>query len=104
MTTETASTPEELPAVVTRLFKGVVYAETDQKIWQSLITLTSQVRDYVAVLGLSLIIDESEGYAFLKSREDPEGTLPGSSPKATHLRCQPAARPPPEADAGVRYQ
>ncbi|WP_420180423.1 DUF4194 domain-containing protein [Paenarthrobacter sp. TA1.8] len=81
MTTETASTPEELPAVVTRLFKGVVYAETDQKIWQSLITLTSQVRDYVAVLGLSLIIDESEGYAFLKSREDPEGTLPRLIPR-----------------------
>lgn len=81
MTTETASTPEELPAVVTRLFKGVVYAEADQKIWQSLITLTSQVRDYVAVLGLNLILDESEGYAFLKSREDPEGTLPRLIPR-----------------------
>ncbi|BCW43977.1 DUF4194 domain-containing protein [Arthrobacter sp. StoSoilB5] len=81
MTIETASTPEELPAVVTRLFKGVVYAENDQKIWQSLITLTSQVRDYVAVLGLNLILDESEGYAFLKSREDPGGMLPRLIPR-----------------------
>lgn len=69
-------TPEELPAVVTRLFKGVLYAENDEKVWQSLLGLTSHVRDYVAVLGLELILDESEGYAFLRSREDPDGTLP----------------------------
>jgi Domain of unknown function (DUF4194) len=76
-TVETESrTPEELPGVVTRLFKGVLYAEGDEKVWQSLLGLTSQVRDYVSVLGLDLILDESEGYAFLKSREDPDGTLP----------------------------
>ena len=73
--------PEELPGVVTRLFKGVVYAETDEKIWQSLLGLSSHVRDYVAVLGLDLILDESEGYAFLKSREDPDGALPRLIPR-----------------------
>lgn len=81
MTVENSTTPEELPAVVTRLFKGVMYAEADQKTWQSLITLTSQVRDYVAVLGLNLIVDEAEGYAFLKSREDPDGSLPRLIPR-----------------------
>ncbi|UOD82331.1 DUF4194 domain-containing protein [Paenarthrobacter ureafaciens] len=75
------SSPEELPGIVTKLFKGVVYAETDEKVWQSLLALTSQVRDYVAVLGLNLILDESEGYAFLRSREDPEGTLPRLIPR-----------------------
>lgn len=79
-TTETR-TPEELPAAVTRLLKGVVYAETDEKIWQSLVGLASHVRDYVSVLGLDLILDESEGYAFLKSREDPDGTLPRLIPR-----------------------
>ncbi|GAA1763530.1 DUF4194 domain-containing protein [Pseudarthrobacter sulfonivorans] len=74
-------TPEELPGVVTRLFKGVVYAESDEKAWQSLLGLASHVRDYVAVLGLDLILDESEGYAFLKSREDPDGTLPRLIPR-----------------------
>ncbi|MBP1137303.1 hypothetical protein JOE31_003535 [Arthrobacter sp. PvP023] len=69
-------TPEELPAVVTRLFKGVLYAENDEKLWQSLLGLTSHVRDYVSVLGLELVLDESEGYAFLRSKDDPEGTLP----------------------------
>ncbi|MGN7251951.1 DUF4194 domain-containing protein [Arthrobacter sp. SAFR-014] len=74
-------TPEELPGVVTRLFKGVLYAEGDEKLWQSLLGLTSQVRDYVSVLGLDLILDESEGYAFLKSREDADGTLPRLIPR-----------------------
>ena len=80
-TMETARTPEELPGVVTRLFRGVLYAESDEKAWQSLLTLESQVRDYVAVLGLDLILDESEGYAFLRSREDPEGNLPRLIPR-----------------------
>lgn len=74
-------TPEELPGVVTRLFKGVVYSETDEKTWQALLALASQARDYVAVLGLDLILDESEGYAFLKSREDPDVTLPRLIPR-----------------------
>lgn len=81
-TTETESrTPEELPGVVTRLFKGVLYAEGDEKLWQSLLGLSSQVRDYVSVLGLDLILDESEGYAFLKSREAPDSTLPRLIPR-----------------------
>ena len=80
-TASETSSPEELPGIVTKLFKGVVYAETDEKVWQSLLALTSQVRDYVAVLGLNLILDESEGYAFLRSREDPEGTLPRLIPR-----------------------
>ncbi|MEV7571543.1 DUF4194 domain-containing protein [Pseudarthrobacter sp. NPDC089323] len=69
-------TPKELPAVVTRLFKGVLYAENDEKLWQSLLGLTSHVRDYVSVLGLELVLDESEGYAFLRSKDDPDGMLP----------------------------
>ena len=81
-TIETAArTPEELPGVVTRLFRGVLYAESDEKVWQSLLALESQARDYVAVLGLDLILDESEGYAFLRSREDPEGNLPRLIPR-----------------------
>ena len=74
-------TPEELPGIVTKLFKGVVYAESDEKTWQSLLGLASHVRDYVAVLGLDLILDEAEGYAFLKSREDPDGSLPRLIPR-----------------------
>ncbi|NMR32042.1 DUF4194 domain-containing protein [Crystallibacter degradans] len=73
--------PEELPAVVSKLFKGVVYAESDEKIWQSLLPLASHVRDYVAVLGLDLVLDESEGYAFLTSRQDVDAALPRLVPR-----------------------
>jgi hypothetical protein len=73
--------PDELPAVVTKLFRGVVYAETDEKIWQALAPLAPHVRDYVSVLGLDLILDEAEGYAFLRSRDDETNELPRLVPR-----------------------
>jgi hypothetical protein len=36
--------------------------------WGRLLELQAAVRDYVAVLGLELILDEAEGYAFLRTR------------------------------------
>ncbi|MGH3624807.1 MAG: DUF4194 domain-containing protein [Sciscionella sp.] len=53
--------------MVTQLMKGVVYADTHEKHWRRLLQLQAQVRDYVAVLGLTVIVDEAEGYAFLRS-------------------------------------
>ncbi|MBO0910655.1 MAG: DUF4194 domain-containing protein [Acidobacteria bacterium] len=56
------------------LLKGAVYQESDPALWNLLLNLQPRVRDYVAVLGLELVIDEAEGYAFLRSRaEDEEG-------------------------------
>jgi hypothetical protein len=52
------------------LFKGVLYQEDDPALWQSLLDLQSQVRDYLGVLGLQLILDEAEGYAYLRQRQD----------------------------------
>ena len=53
---------------VVALLKGVVYQEADAALWNQLYALQPQVRDYVALLGLELIVDEAEGYAFLRSR------------------------------------
>lgn len=80
MSSETTH-PEELPVVVIRLFKGVVYAESDAKVWQAMLELISHVRDYVSVLGLDLVLDETEGYAFLRSREDADEALPRLVPR-----------------------
>src|ERR1700690_3846299 len=53
--------------------KGVVYRDTHDRAWRQLLVLQAQVRDYVAIMGLTVIIDEAEGYAFLRSRpEDPD--------------------------------
>jgi Domain of unknown function (DUF4194) len=63
----------ELSLAVTQVMKGVVYRDSHEKAWRHLLELQAQVRDHVAVLGLLLIIDEAEGYAFLRSRpEDDE--------------------------------
>lgn len=59
-----------LPLAVTSLMKGVVYRDTHEKAWRHLIPLQSRVRDYVATIGLTVVVDESEGYAFLRSRPD----------------------------------
>ncbi|MDZ7679450.1 MAG: DUF4194 domain-containing protein [Acidimicrobiales bacterium] len=61
-----------LSQVVLPLLKGVLYREDDLTTWGALIELQAQVRDYVAVLQLDLVIDEAEGYAFLRSRRDDE--------------------------------
>lgn len=58
-----------LSALVISLLKGVVYREGDEALWGQLIDLQAAVREYVAVLALDLVLDESEGYAFLRSRD-----------------------------------
>ena len=63
----------DLPLVVTSLMKGVVYRDDQETCWRHLLHLQSQVRDHVDVLGLAVVIDETEGYAFLRSKpDDPE--------------------------------
>ena len=60
----------DLPLVVTQLMKGVLHQDTHAKAWRHLLQLQAQVRDYVATMGLVVVIDEAEGYAFLRSRAD----------------------------------
>lgn len=65
-----AKPAHELSIVVVPLLKGVLYQEDNPGLWGSLLNLHARVRDYVAVLGLDLMLDEAEGYAFLRSRQD----------------------------------
>jgi hypothetical protein len=61
--------------VVIGLMKGVIYRDENLRVWQSLLDSHPQIRDYIAVLGLELALDEIEGYAFLRQRaatEEPE--------------------------------
>ncbi len=69
---------QELSTVVIPLLKGVIYEEDNQSLWSALLNQLAGVRDYVAVLGLELIVDEAEGYAFLRSQSETgaEGTNP----------------------------
>lgn len=70
-------TETELSSAVIPLMKGAVYRDTHDRAWKQLLQLQPQVRDYVAVLGLQVVIDEAEGYAFLRQRPvDPDDTDP----------------------------
>jgi hypothetical protein len=61
----------DLSTLVITLLKGVLYREEDEHLWGALLSLQARVRDYVTVLGLDLVLDEAEGYAFLRSRPEP---------------------------------
>ena len=60
----------DLSVLAITLLKGVIYREGDERLWGGLLNLQARVRDYVAILGLELVLDEAEGYAFLKSRPE----------------------------------
>ncbi|GAB1427279.1 DUF4194 domain-containing protein [Aminivibrio sp.] len=78
--------PRDLSSVVIPLLRGVLYQEENQGVWSSLLHLQGSVRDYVAVLGLELILDEGEGYAFLRSRQDAEDDGSPSIPRLVARR------------------
>lgn len=62
----------ELSQLMVHLLKGVLYRQDDERLWGSLLRLQARVREQAAVLLLELVLDEAEGYAFLKSRPQPE--------------------------------
>ncbi|MDP2416112.1 MAG: DUF4194 domain-containing protein [Hydrogenophaga sp.] len=58
----------DLTRLVVPLLKGVQYREDDAAQWAALLQLQARVRDYVAVLALDLVVDEAEGYAFVRAQ------------------------------------
>jgi hypothetical protein len=66
-------TAASLSPVLIALMKGITSRDDDPALWQALLELQARVREYVAVLGLDLILDEAEGYAYLKQRTAAEG-------------------------------
>jgi hypothetical protein len=75
-TAEAANAPApavpELSQLLVHLLKGVLYRDDDEKLWASLLRLQARVREQAVVLLLDLVLDEAEGYAYLKSRPDPD--------------------------------
>lgn len=61
-----AANDASLGLVVVSLMKGVVYRDQHPAVWLQLEEIHGAVLDYVRVMGLDLIIDEAEGYAFLR--------------------------------------
>lgn len=57
-------------AAIIRLMQGVIYREVDEDTWQVLQRQAAPVRDHFAGIGVDVVVDDTEGYAFLRSRPD----------------------------------
>ena len=71
-----AAAQPDLTTLVIPLLKGVFYREDDAAQWAALLQLQARVRDYVAVLALDLVVDEAEGYAFLRAQPQDDEDAP----------------------------
>lgn len=49
---------------VVKLLKGIV--EKNDVVWNDVLTYQSDIQDYIAVMGLDLIVKKDEGFAFVK--------------------------------------
>lgn len=57
-----------------RLMQGVVYQEDDA--WADLLRQQGALRDHFATIGLDVVVDQNEGYAYLRTREPEDGEEP----------------------------
>ena len=72
------SNEHAIASAVIRLMQGVVYRDSDEDTWLTLERLGAGVRDHFATIGVDVVVDNAEGYAYLRSRpeEDGEEALP----------------------------
>jgi len=63
-------------AAIIRLMQGVVYRELDEDTWLALDRSGAGVRDHFATIGVEVVVDDSEGYAYLRTRSDSEDDEP----------------------------
>jgi hypothetical protein len=80
---ESSSEPSYEPwsGVAVRLLQGVVYHDDNEENWNTLLRSVSPLTDYFAKIGLSLIVNESDGMAYLRQANiddlaPDQGTIP----------------------------
>jgi hypothetical protein len=62
----------ELTRLLVPLYKGVVYRDSDEAYWARLVARQIAVGAHFEVLGLELHLEESEGFAYLKTKAQSE--------------------------------
>lgn len=71
---------------IIHLLKGIVYREQEQ-VWPLLVNFRSDIVDYLGVIGLELIIEDSEGYAFVRQLAREEDQIGIVLPKLVDKRA-----------------
>jgi hypothetical protein len=56
-----------LGRLLVALYKGVVYRDADEAFWSQLVGRQADIGAHAAVLGLELSLNESDGFAFLRT-------------------------------------
>jgi hypothetical protein len=69
------TTPEEhaTGSAIIRLMQGVIYRESDEDTWISLDRRGAAIRDHFAAIDVDVVVDDVEGYAFLRTKLEEEG-------------------------------
>lgn len=64
--------PEEhaVATAIIELMRGVVYREHAEGTWGTLDRHAGLVRDHFETLGVDVVVDDTEGYAYLRSQEE----------------------------------
>jgi len=67
--------PEEhaVAAAIIKLMQGVVYRESDGDTWSTLEHHPAPVRDHFTTIGVNVLMDDTEGYAYLQSEPEDDG-------------------------------
>lgn len=61
--------------IIVKLLKAPI--ERNSNLWDDLILYQSQIKEYIILIGLELIVKKDEGFAFVKQIEDSEGNTLG---------------------------
>jgi hypothetical protein len=67
------SNEHAIASAIIRLMQGVVYRESDEDTWLTLERVGAGVRDHFAAIGVDVVVDDAEGYAYLRSRPEEDG-------------------------------
>jgi hypothetical protein len=67
------SSEHAVASAIIRLMQGVVYRESDEDTWLALDRLGAGVRDHFATIGIDVVVDDIEGFGYLRSRPEEDG-------------------------------
>lgn len=71
------TTPEDFGIPAVYLLKGILYRHQSEA-WELLLRYRGRLQDYFSILNVDLLVDEGEGYAYLRQRsqDDDESSFP----------------------------